>query len=158
VQLAAAQCSTDALLSFYLLSCAPVLCVSAHRQQQRAQQLQQQQQGTAPTAQMRYAPQASPTRMAPSGTAAAQPTGSSTSVDSQLLPDMSPGRPQVSEVMSKSPVHSPSYSSSDAPHKAQPGSNTTKGTKVGGGSAGQHAGMVAGGHASHRVPAAVGSA
>lgn len=134
----------------------PLLCFDDHRQQQRAQQLQQQ--GTAPTAQMRYGPQASPAHLAPSGTAAAQHTGSS-SAGSQLLPDMSPGNPQVSEFVSTATTaNSHSYSSPDAPHKAQPSSNSTKGVKGVGGSAGQHAGMVAGSHASHRVPAAVGTA
>jgi hypothetical protein len=98
-------------------ACVPAFSSS---QQRRAQQQ------LAPTAQMRYPPQSSPARLSAAGTDASAATGTPSNSTAQLLGDVSPGRPQVSEVISptSAPANSHSYSSDTAP-KAQ-SSNSTK--------------------------------
>lgn len=123
-------------------ACVPA-CSSS--QQRRAQQQ------LAPTAQMRYPPQSSPTRLSAAGTDASAASGAPSNSIAQLLGDISPGRPQVSEVISPTaaPANSHSYSSDTAP-KAQSSNSTKSGTKAA--STAQHGSMGANG-VTHRAAA-----
>lgn len=109
--------------------CCVGLYVALCSQQRRSQQQ------LPPTAQMRYASQGSPVRLAPAGADMAVSTDT-TSSTSALLHDMSPGKPQFSEHVSptSAPADSHSYSSDATPKSLS--ANTTKAMR--GGSTAQH--------------------
>jgi hypothetical protein len=125
--------------------CVPALSSS---QQRRAQQQ------LAPTAQMRYPPQSSPARLSAAGTDASATTGTPSNSTAQLLGDVTPGRPQVSEVISPTSAPANSYSSDAAP-KAQSSNHTKSSMKAA--STAQH-GTVGANGVSYRVSAAMSSA